>query len=208
MKTIEINLYSFDELGEKAKEKAINNFRNTHDNYHIFSEIIDTCKKVAALFGLKFGREYATLLTGHIDDDILNLSGERLYKYIVNNYWYDLFTPKYKKHINRELKGKQFIFKSGKDYKGEKYTFIYSRNFFDNDCVLTGVCWDYDILKPVYDFLKKPEKDTNFQNLIDEIGWAIQKTFNDCEDWLNSREFIIDEIEANGYEFTEDGEIY
>ena len=101
MKTVEIKIYSFDELSEKAKEKAINNFRNTHDNYHIFSEIIDTCKKVAALFGLKFGREYATLLTGHIDDDILNLSGERLYKYIVNNYWHDLFKPKYKKVSQR-----------------------------------------------------------------------------------------------------------
>lgn len=209
MKTIEINLYSFDELSEKAKEKAINKYRNNgYNNQFYFDEIIDSCKKVAALFGLKFGREYTTLSTGHIDDDILNLSGERLYKYIVNNYWHDLFKPKYKKAVDRELRGKQFVFEVRTNYKGEKYTMIYSRNFYDNSCVLTGVCYDNDILQPVYNFLKNPSKDISLSDLYGQIGRAIHRTFYDTEEWLNSDEFIIETIEANDCHFTEDGKLY
>jgi hypothetical protein len=210
MKTIEINLYSFDELSESAKENAINNYRQkyNYDCQFYFDEIIDSCKEVAELFEFKFGREYTDVRTSHIDDDILNLSGVRLLKYIVNNYYNDLFVPKYIKSINRELRCQQFICEVRKDYKGNFYTMLYSKLKKDNSCVLTGMGYDDDILQPVYDFLKKPDKSTTFADLLKDIENAIRKTFEDVENWVNSDEYIIDNMQANEYEFTIDGKIY
>ena len=207
MKTITINLYKFDELSEKAKQTAIDKYRNKHDNYFYYDEIIESVKKLIDLFNLKTGNTYTDLRCSHINDTILELSGVRLYKYILNNYGKELFTPKYKKSIDREVKSKAYICKVDTDYKGEKYTFLYDKQKTDNSCVLTGVCFDDDILKPVYDFLKKPTNNTNFEDLISEIETAIQKCFDSTEQWLNSDEFITEEIEANEYYFTEAGEV-
>lgn len=209
MKTIELQLFTFDELSEKAKEKAIRDWRNKgYDNQYYYDEIVGSVKAVAELFNLKFGRQYTDIKAGHIDDNILELSGVRLLKYILNNYGNKLFTPKYIKMIHRRVNWRQFVCEHGKGRNGE-YTQIYSRTFKVNDgCPLTGICYDYDILQPVYDFLKKPEKQTTFADLISNIEHAIGKTFEDTEDWLNSDEFIISEIEAQDYEFTESGEIF
>lgn len=205
MRTVRTKVYKFSELSEQAKEKAIEWYRNgnTYDDYS--REIIESAKKVAELFNLKFGREYTDIRTSHIDDNILELKGIRLYKYLINNYYNELFTPKYIKAIDRELRCKQFICKVNTDYKGEKYTMIYSKLKRDNSCVLTGVCYDMDILQPVYDFLKRPDKSTTFEDLMNEIEGAISKTFSSNEELVNSDEYITDTIEANEYEFTKDG---
>ncbi len=76
----------------------------------------------------------------------------------------------------------------------------------DNSCVLTGVCYDQDILQPIYDFLKLPGKTTTFEDLIKDIENAISQTFRNNEEWVNSTEYITETIEANEYEFTKDGE--
>jgi hypothetical protein len=207
MKTVEINLYQFSELSEYAKEKTISDYRNKQDNSFYYDEIIESVKKVIDLFNLKTGNEYTDLRTSHIDDSILELKGVRLLKYIINNYGKELFKPKYKKCINREVKSKAYICKVGTDYKGNKYTMLYDKHKTDNSCVLTGVCYDNDILEPIYSFLKKPNKETNFKDLIQDIENAIQNTFDKTETWLNSDEFIIDEIEANEYDFTEYGQL-
>lgn len=209
MKTIEIQLFKFSELSEDAKQTAINNYRNKgYDNQHYFEEIISSVKSVCALFNLKTGNQYDYLRSSHIDDNILELKGERLYKYIINNFYSSLFTPAYIGSKDRAIKGNQFIYKVRKDYKGEPYTQIFSKLKTDNSCTLTGVCYDNDILQPVYDFLLKPAKDTTFEDLIKDIERAITKTFSNTEDWLNSEEFISEELENNEQDFTEDGTIY
>ena len=103
---------------------------------------------------------------------------------------------------------RQFICKVNKYKDGKTSTFLYSKLKFDNCCVLTGVCYDNDILEPIYNFLKRPDSKTTFEDLIQDIEAAIQKTFNNMEEWLNSDEIITETIEANEYEFTEDGERY
>jgi len=90
------NLYSFNELSKESQEKAINNYRNDGRDYlFYYDDIISSVKKVIELFGLKTGNQYDDIRTSHIYDDILNLSGVRLYKYLVNQYYSDLFKPKY-----------------------------------------------------------------------------------------------------------------
>ena len=129
MRTIRIKLYKFNELSKNAKQKAIENWRsqNEQDSFY-FEEIEGSVKAVIELFNLKTGRTWDDIRTSHIDDNILELQGIRLYKYLVNNYYNDLFKPKYIKSINGIKTGKQFIFKVHKDHKGELYTQIYSKN--------------------------------------------------------------------------------
>lgn len=210
MRTETIKLYSFTELNEDAQQKAIENYRNKdQDNSFYYDEITESVKAVLELFGLKTGRDYSDIRTGHIDDTILELSGIRLYKYLINNYYSDLFKPTYIKSLDREVKTRAFICKVRKDYKGNLYTQIYSKTKVDDCCTLTGVCYDMDILQPVYDFLKSPDKSTTFEDLIKDIcESSINKAYRDAEEWLYSEEFIKEELENNDREFTEDGEIY
>jgi hypothetical protein len=209
MKTVMTEVFTFDELSETAKTKAIENYRNKDNGNEIyFDEIIESEKKVIDIFNLKTGREYSDIRTSHIDDTILELKGVRLFKYLINNYGNDLFTPKYIKCIDKEFRCKLFIceVKTGRD--GKKYTLVYSKTKRDNSCTLTGTCYDEAILKPIYDFLKKPKENTTFEDLMNEIGEAISKTFSDTEEWINSDEFIAESLESNSYEFTEDGNIF
>jgi hypothetical protein len=209
MKTITVNLYSFNELTEEAKQKAIDSFRDG-DNYFYFNEVEDSVKKVIDLFNLRTGNYYSDIRTGHIDDCILQLSGVRLCKYLVNNYFTDLFKPEYIKTIDGRKKwGKLYFCKYFTTKDGKQFTQIYSKwKKYSNDCTLTGACYDNDILKPVYDFLSKPDKHTTYEDLMQDIGNAISKTYQNVDEWVNSDEFIIDSIEANEYQFTEDGKLY
>lgn len=214
MKTIRTKVYQFSELSKEAKKNAINQWRNRESNNQFYyDEIIDSVKAVLELFNLKTGREYTDLRYSHIDDNILELSGVRLYKYIVNNYWSSLYKRKFLGSIgdNRVIKhrmSKTNFYDMSKGARVNSSNFIYSNIQFDNSCTLTGVCYDMDILQPVYDFLKRPDKSTTFEDLINSIESAISKTFDNTEEWLNSDEFIADEIQANEYDFTKDGKLF
>lgn len=211
MKTIRTKVYQFNELTEQAKENAISQYRNMeHYNQHYYDEIIESVKAVCELFNLKTGRQWSDIKTSHIDDNICELKGIRLYKYIVNNYWYSLYKRKFLGSIgdNKVIKhrmSKTHFYDMCKGARVNSSNFIYSNVQFDNCCTLTGVCYDNDILQPVYDFLKRPNLSTTFEDLMQKIESAISKTFDNTEEWLNSDEFIKDEIEANEYEFTKDG---
>ena len=203
MRTIETKAYTFSELSEQAKRTALNSVREIDDFYD--EDIINSIKAITELFDIKTGNEWADFRAGHIDDDILGLSGVRLLKYLVNNYWHSLF------------KGKHYSLwsKTEVSYKHYKYNFkegypvLKSRRskvMFNNDCTLTGVCYDNDILKPVYDFMQSPCNHTTFKDLIQEMGDAAYQCFIDAEDWVNSEEYLTETIKANEYEFTEDGQ--
>lgn len=208
MKTIEIQLYKFNELSEEAKNTAISNFDASDDVYFAYDEIKDSVTAMADLLGLKFGREYTDLRYGHLEDSILNLSGARLYTYLVNNYYSSLFKPKYIKTIDRHVSWKQFICKQAKGHVTPEYTQIYSKNFKDSDCVLTGACFDNDVLQPVYEFLKKPTNST-FEDLIKDIENAIYKLYRDTGDYYNSREYIVETLESNDCcDFTSNGKMH
>ena len=214
MRTIRTKVYQFSELSKDAQQKAISQFRNIdNDNQFYFDEIIESVKAVCKLFDLKTGREWTDIRTSHIDDDILELKGLRLYKYIVNNYWNSLYKRKFLGSIgdNRVIKhrmSKTNFYDTSKGARVNSSNFIYSNVQFHNSCTLTGVCYDNDILQPVYDFLKRPDPSTTFEHLIRGIESAISKTFDNTEEWLNSDEFIQNEIESNEYEFKVDGTIF
>lgn len=200
-RTIRTKVYQFNELTEQAKQKAIEWYRNDNNDASLYSdEIIASIKAVAELFDLKFGREYTDIRTSHINDNILQLQGVRLYKYLVNNYNNILFAAK-KYYFCRRPDGSK-IFNCVGQNSG---CYVSKCQFEIASCPLTGVCYDMDILQPVYDFIKKPDTTTTFEDLTNEIESAISKTFNDTDEWVNSDTYITEQIKANEYEFTVEG---
>jgi len=211
MRTIRTKVYQFSELSKAAQSKAIESVRNSEsDNQHYFNEVIESVKAVCEVFNLKTGRQWSDIRTSHIENNILKLKGIRLYKYIVNNYCSSLYTRKFLGCIgdNKVIKhrmSKTHFYDMSKGARVNSSNFIYSNTQYDNSCTLTGVCYDMDILQPVYDFLQRPDLSTTFEGLMQQIESAISKTFDNTETWLNSDEFIKDEIEENEYEFKADG---
>ena len=64
------------------------------------------------------------------------------------------------------------------------------------------------ILNPILDFIAKPDKQSTFEDLLDD---CLQNWIFDCNadyEHAYSDEAITDMIQANDYKFTKDGEMY
>jgi len=216
MKTIELTLYKFSELSDKAKENAINYYLNNIQDYqYIYHEAENSIKAFNDIFSVNSGRHsWLDYRLNSIDDSVLELTGLRLRKYLINNFGYALYKPKYIKHTNGHKTGKMFIFKHSINYKGENCTSIYSKLNKTNDCILTGVCCDMELLRPFYEFIdnyKENIKGYEYYTLEDLIsqGYHNLKIAIENEiEYYNSEEAIEEFYENNEFEFTEDGKIY
>jgi hypothetical protein len=188
--TKHVNVYSFNELSDDIKQEVINNWR-VNDEYFWDSENAGSLNAFCDIFNIKvkeyeYGYHNYINVSFNLDDDIMELSFLKLHKHLINNYYRDIFKPKYY-------------------YKNSKKRL--SKIQLKNDCVLTGYCADNSILQPMYDFLKKPYN-TDFERLLND---CLNNWLNSCRhdyDFWNSAECIIDEIESNDYQFLGNGNIY
>jgi len=207
-RTIRTKVYKFDELSEDAKQTAIDYYRNNSvDTSFIYDDAHNTVKEFHNIFDTKEGnRSWLDVNTDGIEDNVLELTGLRLQKYIWNNYKTKLYKGKYFSLWSKTEK-------SYKHYK-EGYPVLKSRHskvILDNCCVLTGICYDNSLLQPMYDFLERynDKKDyysyMTFETLINDCFESLQKDIENEESAQYEDENIIDNILANEYEFTADG---
>jgi hypothetical protein len=215
MRTETIQIYKFEELSKESKEKAMEQVRKNLYLDYIWDDAHESVKEFHNLFGTKTGyKSWLDIQTGHIDDNILELSGNRLRTYILNNYGYGLFTRKYLKHgkLRREAP-KHHRMRKATEIKGGSNKGLFSVSYYSNiqktaDCVLTGVCYDNSILWPIYEFLKKPDSRT-FEELLKDCIEEIEKDIKSEIEYRQSEEGVKEEIESRGdFEFEENGEIY
>ena len=218
MKTIEVKLYSFDELSEEAKEKVINEFRDNEYNTTpwFIDEANETFEKFADLFSIDwrnidYCEPYRNKYKIKLDDNVLALTGQRLATYIWNNYKRDLFKGKFYGCIENDKKYFHPCIKS-KELKGRArlknwFNPYYSRIILDNSCVLTGVCYDESVLKPIYEFLNNPKDNIDFETLLNDCIYSLCHSVESEIEYRLSDEAIIETIQDNEYEFTEDGEL-
>lgn len=92
----------------------------------------------------------------------------------------------------------------------ERLNFYYSRIQKENCCILTGMCYDDDFLKPIYDFVYNFREfpSANYQTFEDLIQYCFDSLKSSIEseiEYRESREAIEEEIQENCMEFTEDG---
>jgi hypothetical protein len=213
MKTISINLYSFDELNPAAKETAIKEYRNKENDYdYIWSEAHKTVKEFHKIFPTEECVNSWLDYTSYLDENATELNGLRLRKYILNNFGKYLFKPQFKGSLktNEYINHKRIKSPLEVNSIGNRFNPYYSAIFKDNSCVLTGVCYDDDLLKPIYKFIEEDYKNENV-NLIDLFDSCFKSLRNSIENEIEYRESdegIEEEIEGNDFEFTEEGNIY
>lgn len=192
MRTIEVKLFSYDELSEKAKEKALKRYRATEE-YFWFDDGLKTIKDGLALFDFKLAYysidlghiSDIKLMSQHIEDAVEELYGLRLRKYIYNTYYWRIYKLR--------------------DYlKGDKVR--RSRIMVDRIYSYTGYCADEIFLDELYEFMAKPDH-RNFKELM--LGCCadvISYMYRDYTYQL-SEEYFREYCFGNDCEFYEDGEM-
>lgn len=219
MRTVRTKVYKFEELNETAQQAAIEKERSNVFTDFVYDEAHKTVKAFNSIFDLREGnRSWLDPDFRDIDEDVQNLKGFRLQKYIWNNYGSDIFKPKYLKHGNLVDKRKPYHpmqqqreITTNCPNKGKISISYYSNILKDNCCVLTGVCYDMDILDPIYKFLEKRDFSNctiNFYRLINDCFEALERSIESEIDYLNSDEAIKETLISNDYEFTKNGHIF
>lgn len=192
MRTVRVKLFKFGELKEEAQEKALENYRRRP------YEDIWRSERDASY-------EAAEKIYEELENIQEEICGARLYAWIENNlshYWTK------QNRISKHGEGKKFRNSDWeyKFYKCVKFRVskIFSTNNLEN-CPLTGVCYDFDFLKPIIEFMKSPDMRTcNTDLTIPDYEKVAQADY----EWEMSEEYIKDNFEANEYEFTKDGKQY
>lgn len=187
-------VYSFDELSEGAKEKAIEDARNFEAEYRL-DEIVDCMKSAMDKMGITI-KDYSISIDGSgyinlsvVDDD---LEGVRAYRYIVNNFF-------------SEVNKKKLYYK---EWEKRRKSNLDRKDWMD-DCPFTGVCYDYGVKSAWEDFcaeLKQGERPT-VRDFLDEL----ESHYLDMQakEYYGFDEDAARELsEANEHEYLEDGTIY
>jgi hypothetical protein len=207
MKTIEVKIYSFSELSETAKQTAIQDYLSKDRKYFWAEENTKSIEAFFDLFPIKNkSYNWNDIRWEFIEsENISNLSGIRLLKYLLNNYGKDLYKPKYIKSLDGERIKHNRLKRNQAKNTGNVWNTYYSAIQKETSCVFTGYCADDDILQPIYNFIQKPDN-TSFDNLLGECIAAFESYLQREDDYFNSSEFAESEIEANEYDFLENGE--
>lgn len=195
MKTVETNVYSFDELTPKAQERAFDHFCSTYDypyendNQEVLDEF---CKlfdiSVDFVYGYAYTLQFIVRTKFQYGEE--ELSGVRLMAYLQNNFMKYLTLPKV--------------------WYNEKCTKKYfSKVFFEErEYPLTGYYIDEDILKPIYDFLSHPNSNVTFVKLMEKCIANYLKVAQADYDSVYSIEYFENECKETEALFLEDGRVY
>lgn len=188
MKTKVINLYSFSELSEEAKERAIEHYRYSERDY-FFDDEIESIIKGLDFFGFKtmdYSVDYSSAArssfsitnTNEFDED--NLIGVRLWKWLKNQK--GSIIPAY----------------------GEKYKY---KDVYESSCPFTGYYMDEVLLDTFRNFLKSPNSRKSLNDLIEEAIEACLYAIQQDYEYQNTDEYIKEELENMGEVFNEDGSL-
>ena len=202
MRQITQNIYKFDELSDKVKTKVLDRFRDEVDVTYIYNEVGDTRDT------------FMDMVKGFEPKE--NIKGLRLRTYILNNFYNEIFKPKYYSvNFNRDRPIKHNRIDSHYSKYHKHYWFSYhSVCQLEYSCPLTGVIWDFDVLQPIMDLIDyKPEN----RNHLDTLNWEILildclaslvKAEDNEIDYRQSDEALIEFINDLSYEFYENGDVY
>lgn len=212
MRTITITktICQFEELTEKAKEKAVDNTIRSYgwseteflsDDYRATLEMLER--------------------TLHIKISPWEVDGQYRYnyKFRFTDYRWDSWTCDYEddpkflvRYLNNEIlpfiQGKYY----GKCYADENGNYIHKKRYSkitnETSCLLTGTYTDRafdEAVKNAYEFVRKGYTIREFVNeILDEFFTSWGRDL----DYATTYEFAMDTIDSLGLEFYENGEIY
>ena len=203
MKQVKCNLYKFEELSEESKKVVMERERNSIQQWGIDawdSEHRDTLEKFSDIVGIKI-RDWEVCSYDHnyrfyfpydiYGKDASEVTGKYLLRFL-NSIYYEIRKGKY--------------FSCGQRWENGKfhYSHRYSKILWEEmNCPLTGVCYDNEILKPIYDWHKNPDWDKSLKELIDDCLESFFKQWEEECEYCGSDEYVIQELtESSAYEDT------
>ena len=215
MRTISIKLYSFDELSEQSKRVAICNYDVIRDIDYIQEESYESYKEFCKIFGITeyICNDKFCLNLNSLDDNILELKGIRLAKWIWNNHKHNLFTGKWYGYLSNYTGKVNHNRIFTKILESGKYSNAYkSAITLTNECLLTGMFYDQIILKNIYRFLDYDKEYFNadmniielFQNCLNDFNKSVQNEIA----YIYSDKHITEYYIMNNTEFYKNGEQY
>lgn len=215
MRKAVIDVYTFSELSEEARERARHEWVSEDMSYSGDAEACDTIKAFEKEFGVEVRNwQYSSydydfdLRTGSIDDDVLALKGNRARAWFWNN------------HGNILLTGRYYPKFHGTKHAHSKFFFD---RVYDGTCPWTGYYLDCSALDPIAHFcfgVKRDEKEkkrvpssrriaTDDSNTVGSLLrdglHSLFRALRDERAYQETMEAFKDACEANGYEFTCDG---
>jgi len=177
--TITRNLYTFDELTELAKEKAVNNLRDINIDYEWWKNVYYDANQVGITinsFDLDRNRHATTTICN--PDETAEL--------IIENHGPDCETFKTAKSFLDEIKPLKEKF--------DKAETIYN-NYKYRKCLSDLMCkLEYELDDLTRDFTK---------SITEDYSLILQREY----EYLYSNEAVIETIQANEYEFDENGNL-
>ena len=197
-----INLYQYSELSEKAKEKVLSDLHNINTDYDwydfIFDDFMEKCENLGITVkysdiefsGFWSQGDGACFTTNFIDiRKIIEVLKIEFRNDFLKNLFIDYFDT-YK------------IIKLSNYYSHEYTVAVHYEDEFNYN---HGGSY-----KRIADYLesKGEEIENKLESLKNQLCSKLYSDLQEEYEYLTSEEAIIETIEANEYEFTEEGEIY
>jgi len=187
MKTItkEYNVYTFNELTQEAKDKALQNNNNDMIEYSWWDDAIKTLEEWCKFFWGTFDYRQIDWLESYRNE----------YSVIIPYYIEEESEDDLKKYIMKQV-----------NYGSAKYRKTWETSLYW--CILTWYCLDDDFMIPINDFIEwRVQYDTLEEILLDCVSKVLKSAKNDYEYTL-WEEYFTEECEANEYTFLEDGTLF
>lgn len=212
MKEVKCKLYKFEELSEESQKKVMDRERNNIQSWGIDawdSEHRDTLEKFANIVGIKirdwevsdYNHNYSfCFLSDVYERDADDVKGKYLLRFL-NSIYYEIRSRKYYSCGQR--------WENGKYHYSHRYSEII---WVNNNCPLTGVCYDCDILYPIYKWHKNPNWEKSLYDLVDECLEEFFSAWEKENAYCGSDEYVKQELtESSAYEdvlYFEDGTVF
>lgn len=178
MRTIETTAYQFAELSEEAKDRAIQYIRDKYDQWDRFDYLRYEAGQSRSDFLAHFGFRETHGMLGSSGIHYSGYQGECIDQLHYIRAW---------KWIANNILAN-------------------APDLLSGNCPFTGVCYDEDLLDPIREFMARPYK-IELSELISDCLAILDRAVENEIDYQYSDESIIENIECNGFEFTEEGEL-
>jgi hypothetical protein len=195
VKTKTINIYSFNELSQEAKEKAIEHYREGNTEIFWAEEILSSLKGLfdkcngVSLKNYSLGECNLWIYVSFSQEEAGELSGKRALAWVENNLLSNIRIPENSLSLN------------GTRRKLAQYGRYYRAGMI-KCCPFTGYCADDDFLDSLLTDIKEgADLKTAFEGLASEY----QKIINNEIKYQNSEEYIAENFDTNDCEFDEEG---
>lgn len=217
MKEAKVKLYRFNELEEKIQDIIIAERQYDNDFAEgYYSDWEETLEKFEKLMGInvknwevsgcgynyrvQFHR-YTYIPDGYmheIDGD--DIKGKHLWRWLMQNVWDDI-NPRKAYHTKEWDREKS-------DYVKKRTSRILSQSW--ENCPLTGMCYDYDILEPIAKYLSKPYSDNyTLEDLVNDCLDSFFSSWQKEIEYYNSYEGVKEYLtEYDDNEYFENGKVF